>query len=128
MVSGEINPMNWTETQIRMIFEMLIADLTPYVDIAREKIGKVEIRFIVFRMLQAMAARQTATEYAYETTNELNGRGFNAADARKLTELAKLTKSRNFMTGFEARYAARFLLKYSGQLAQIAAYKAAKAA
>lgn len=46
----------------------------------------------VERAILILADAQTQDEYAYETTNENNGVGFAASDARAGTELAKLIR------------------------------------
>lgn len=79
----------------------------------------------VERAIVALFARQTEDEKATETTRHLNARGFNAADARKLSFIAAfLGEGKHLRTETCIRYA-RIVRKYRGQLAEIANEKAA---
>jgi hypothetical protein len=85
--------------------------------------GGKENRYLVYRMLQAMYQRQTASEQATFTTHYVNHVGFNSADAPLLTDVAKRSQKYNNLTPKQAVMIARRLKKYVGQLASIAAEK-----
>jgi len=82
----------------------------------------------VERAITALFARQTADERSTETTRHSNARGFNAADARKLSFVAKfLGEGKHLKTETCVRYVA-IVRKYRAQLADIANEKALAAA
>lgn len=67
----------------------------------------------------ALYARQTTDERETATTQHLNGKGFNAADASRFSFLAsKLQEGMHFRHA-TLRTAAERLTKYAGQLASI---------
>lgn len=63
---------------------------------------------------------QTADEQAGGATKHLNGKGFNARDAKYGTYLAKWVLSKRHLTGKHLAAARKMCLKYSGQLTDIA--------
>lgn len=82
-------------------------------------------RRAVQKAIVVLYARQTADEQATEQTRHLNARGFTAADAKRCSFVATfLAKGGNLKDETVARYARR-VSKYAGQLADIAAEKAA---
>lgn len=82
----------------------------------------------VERAIVALFARQTADERSTDTTRHSNSRGFNAADARKLSFIAKfLGEGKHLRTETCQRYVA-IVRKYRAQLADIANAKALAAA
>lgn len=74
----------------------------------------------VVRGLLALYERQTTVEQRAEETKEKNGRGFNAADAPKLTGIAKFYLRRNFLSPKQMILVRRRITKYALQLANIA--------
>jgi hypothetical protein len=115
------------QAEIKTLLQSLIDDTSENADRANERTGKFLNRFLVYRMLQAMNARQTETERQAEMTNESNGRGFNAGDAKILGNIANTSRRYNNLTPKQARFAAKRLLKYSRQLEEISAAKTAAA-
>ena len=80
------------------------------------------------KAIVALYARQTADEQSTETTRHSNARGFNAADAKRLSFIATfLANGGHLKTETCARYLPR-VRKYAAQLAAIANEKAAVAA
>jgi len=74
----------------------------------------------VERAIVALLARQTADERSAEMTVHRNGVGFNAADAKRLTYVAKfLGEGKHLRTETCLRYLPR-VSKYAAQLAEIA--------
>ena len=82
-------------------------------------------RHIIYRMLQAMYRRQTRDEQLAEATRHVNHVGFNSADARFLSSVAEKSQRYNGLTPRQAYRVGKTLAKYVGQLADIAAEKAA---
>lgn len=88
-----------------------------------------DIRWLV-RAILAIAARQTDHEYHNETTQNRNYRGFNSADAPRLTSYAKQIQTRQrynnpiLLTDAQVAYARRRMPKYARQLCRIAAERA----
>lgn len=76
-------------------------------------------REAVKRALVFLYERQTATEQAWEATKETNNKGFNHADAKRLTSIAKWVMKANHITPKQTALVARRLQKYSGQLAEM---------
>lgn len=72
------------------------------------------------RGLLAIYGRQTAEEQDCGQTVEVNGIGFNGADAEILTSFALQYKERGFLTPKQLEIARKRMLKYAGQLAKIA--------
>ena len=83
--------------------------------------GKTLYKQIVYRFLQSMYSRQTADEQEYKTTHHSNGKGFNARDAKFLSDVASKSKKWNGLTDNQAKFVAKTLVKYAGQLADISA-------
>lgn len=82
----------------------------------------------VERAIVALFARQTEDEKSSDSTRHSNSRGFNAADARKLSFIAKfLGEGKHLKTETCKRYVA-IVRKYRAQLADIANAKALAAA
>lgn len=78
----------------------------------------------VARGVIALYKRQTADEQNSEHTKHNNGIGFNQADARYLSYCARWAMSRYCLTGRHLEKARTRLMKYAGQLAEIANEKA----
>lgn len=68
----------------------------------------------------AIFAMQTASEQTTEETKELNGVGFNSADARYMTYIAKWLLTGKHLSGEHVDKARQRILKYAGQLSDIA--------
>jgi hypothetical protein len=80
---------------------------------------EVDNRFVA-RALRALFARQTADERAVDDTRHLNGLGFSAADAKRLSLSAKWVEKNGRLDGWYLGEVRRRLLKYGRQLAEIA--------
>lgn len=80
-------------------------------------------RTLVYRMLQALYARQTGFEQEIEATTENNGIGFNGADSHFLSNVAKNSKPYGNLTSKQCEVVARKLIKYARQLEDIALNK-----
>lgn len=80
-------------------------------------------RTLVYRMLQALYARQTGFEQEIEATTENNGIGFNGADSHFLSNVAKNSRPYGNLTSKQCEVVARKLIKYAGQLEDIALSK-----
>ncbi len=63
---------------------------------------------------------QTAAEQSSHQTSEDNGVGFNGVDAELLSSYAEFAKKAGFLTKGQMVYARKKILKYAGQLANIA--------
>lgn len=79
----------------------------------------------VYRALIVLFNRQTADEQQSEDTKHLNGRGFNARDAKFGTDLAQrcLNPDKRYrypLSVNQLAAARRMLRKYAGQLARVA--------
>ena len=74
----------------------------------------------VVRAIQVLYDRQTATEQACRATFDANGVGFNAFDAEFLTSLARYTEEHGGLTRRQVAAGRRAVMKYAGQLADIA--------
>jgi hypothetical protein len=61
-----------------------------------------------------------ADEKAVESTQHNNNVGFNGADSTILTRIAKFGKARGYLSPKQARLCARRMVKYSGQLEELA--------
>lgn len=79
----------------------------------------------LIRGLLALYDRQTITEQGMEKTEEKNFRGFSAADAPKLTGIAKFYLRQKFISSKQKNLVRTRIMKYSAQLAQIANAKQA---
>jgi hypothetical protein len=73
----------------------------------------------VCRALILMYQRQCPDEQNLQTTTHCNHVGFNAADARLLTDLAQTLISRGGLTAKQIALAAKKLRKYHNQILQI---------
>ena len=82
------------------------------------KYGKLEARYIVYRMLQALYERQTADEKISGDTKHVNSRGLNSADGKSkmLLSIAKKSQAYKNLTVAQAAVVAPKLVKYVGQL------------
>ena len=80
-------------------------------------------RTLVYRMLQALYARQTGFEQQIEATTESNGIGFNGADSHFLSSVAKNSRPYGNLTSKQCEHVAKRLIKYSRQLEDIALTK-----
>jgi hypothetical protein len=77
----------------------------------------------VERALVALYRRQTALEQHSRETLTDNGQGFNAADARILTIYAQGLLDGQTLQAHELKFARERLVKYAGQLLEIAVSK-----
>ena len=80
-------------------------------------------RTLVYRMLQAMYNRQTQFEQEIKGTVIENGIGFNGVDANFLSSVAENSKQYGNLTGKQCDKVAAKLIKYAGQLQDIALSK-----
>ncbi len=74
----------------------------------------------LIRGLLAIFSRQTASEQEAGVTSEDNGIGFNGADAEILSSYAKFYKKNGYLSPKQREIARKKMLKYAGQLADIA--------
>jgi len=88
---------------------------------------KTDDRWLL-RGLKAIYERQTEDEQNTDHTNHSNNVGFNAADARKLSPIARHAIEKGWISPRDRHEARTRMLKYSGQLARIANAKAEKGA
>jgi hypothetical protein len=109
--------MTWTKEDIKALL-VATQEAGPLGKVV--KTGQVENRKIVYKMLQAMFQRQTADEQCADTTKHVNKMGFNGSDARVLSDIAKKSQQYQNLTIRQAAYVAKKLMKYAGQLEQIA--------
>lgn len=72
------------------------------------------------RGLVCLYNRQTADEQRADDTKHRNTVGFNSADARVLTSLAKTWLRDNWLSDNQMGLARRLMAKYAGQLARVA--------
>jgi len=80
----------------------------------------------VERGILAIYARQTEDEKSLGDTKHLNGRGFSGAHARLGTYYAKHILSGGHLTGDHLFKARKLVLRYIGQLVEVANTKEAK--
>lgn len=81
---------------------------------------KKENTYLLWRMLQAMCARQTFDELRIRGTKETNGIGFNKHDAEPLTRISQDSAQNRNLTPKQAYAVAYRLRKYIGQLCELA--------
>lgn len=74
----------------------------------------------LYRGILAIYDRQTDEEQYKGVTKEKNNVGFNAIDAEILTSYALLIKKAGFLTIAQKEIARKLMVKYAGQLHQIA--------
>lgn len=74
----------------------------------------------VARAILAIYGRQTADEQAVGETTQHNGVGFNGVDANFLSSLAKFYQSKGFLSAGQVKYGRKAIMKYAGQLVNIA--------
>ena len=79
------------------------------------------------RAMMAIYANQTNDEQAEDTTNHLNGIGFNGTDAYILSQFAKSYQSYGRLTPKMMAIVHRKMPKYAGQLIKLAGDGVAKA-
>jgi hypothetical protein len=72
------------------------------------------------RGIVAIFNKQTHDEQASETTSHNNGVGFNGSDAEFLSSLAKQFIKKGELSPKQIEFARKKMLKYSGQLTNIA--------
>jgi hypothetical protein len=72
------------------------------------------------RGLLAIHARQTGEEQLRGVTVENNGVGFNGVDSAIMTEMVVFHKHHGYLTAKQISLVRKKLLKYAGQLANIA--------
>lgn len=78
---------------------------------------------LIYRMLQALYARQTYFEQAAKSTMVDNGIGFNAFDSGFLSSVAEASKKYKDLTPKQTEHVAKRLIKYASQLDSIAQEK-----
>jgi len=74
----------------------------------------------VARAIVAIYGRQTMDEQVIGETLNTNGVGFNGVDAEFLSSLAKFYTAKGFLSAGQLKYGRRAIMKYSGQLVDIA--------
>jgi len=74
----------------------------------------------VCRAVVALYRRQTASEQSQYSTQEQNGRGFNASDAPMCTRVAKKLLAEHDLDDEELGETRHRMLKYTNQLLEIA--------
>lgn len=74
----------------------------------------------VIRAMLALYNRQTATEQASHSTRDHNGRGFNGLDASIMSRFTEFYNQRGFLSPKMIALTRKKVMKYSGQLAEIA--------
>lgn len=74
----------------------------------------------VARAIVAIYGRQTADEQAIGETTQSNGVGFNGVDAEFLSSLAKFYTAKGFLSPGQLKYGRKKIMKYTGQLVDIA--------
>jgi hypothetical protein len=84
----------------------------------RERIGQADPRELL-QLLSLLYQRQTTLEQNYSTTVEHNNEGFNAVDARVLTDIAQRAERYGSLTPRQADLVRRKLKKYARQLAHL---------
>lgn len=75
---------------------------------------------VLYRALIRLYNCQTADEKISQETRNKNGAGFNAYDAKFLTNVAEFYKARGFLTYGQKVATRRKLAKYTKQLTRIA--------
>ncbi len=78
----------------------------------------------VVRGILALYEKQTQDEKNSQATIYTNNVGFNGSDSKFLSSLAEWYKKTNMLTPKQIAFGRKKLLKYAGQLANIANYKA----
>ena len=74
----------------------------------------------VARAILAIYNRQTEDEKAIKETSESNGVGYNGVDANFMSSLAQFYQSKGFQTAGQVKYGRKAIVKYAGQLTEIA--------
>lgn len=74
-------------------------------------------RKVTYRALRVVYSNQTADEQMAQATAHNNGTGFNGTDAQILSDVAEGAEKYQSLTGKQARFVARKLVKYSRQIA-----------
>lgn len=74
----------------------------------------------LYRGILAIYNKQTHNEQLSGETHELNGVGFNGADATIMSSFAEFLKNTGFLTPKQQVIARKKMMKYAGQLAKIA--------
>jgi len=74
----------------------------------------------VLRSVLAIYARQTQSEKAVAGTLEANGRGFGAGDGTYFSKIAKRIQAQEPLPSWELYKIRHRMLKYAGQLLQVA--------
>ena len=72
------------------------------------------------RGLLAIYKYQTEYEQSVEATIESNGVGFNGADSKFMSSVAKSFLEKNYISDRQMFYVRKKIVKYCGQLAKIA--------
>jgi len=80
---------------------------------------KFQGKDVLYQMLQALYERQTREEQTVECTVANNGVGFNAFDAKFLTDVAINSRQYSGLTDRQAAFVGAALKKYSRQLLSI---------
>jgi len=74
----------------------------------------------VARAILAIYNRQTEDEQAIKETSESNGVGYNGVDANFMSSLAQFYQAKGFLTTGQVKYGRKAIMKYAGQLTEIA--------
>lgn len=75
---------------------------------------------MVKRSLLKLYSMQTADEQAIGATTEHNGFGFNGVDAEFMSSVARQLNEKGFITPKQGDWVHKKILKYAGQLADLA--------
>lgn len=73
----------------------------------------------LYRSIILIYSQQTPIEQTYQTTQVVNGLGFNAYDAEFLTSVAKKLQEKQPLTMAEFVQARNRMMKYAGQLLKL---------
>jgi len=74
----------------------------------------------VARAILAIYNRQTEDEQAIKETTDHNGVGYNGVDANFMSSLAQFYQSKGFLSSGQLKYGRKSIMKYAGQLTEIA--------
>ena len=74
----------------------------------------------VARAILAIYNRQTEDEQTIKETTDHNGIGYNGVDANFMSSLAQFYQSKGFLSAGQLKYGRKAIMKYAGQLTEIA--------
>lgn len=80
---------------------------------------------VLYGALLKLYGEQTADEQAAGSTKHYNKRGFNGADSRFLSSVARFLKRKGYLTDKQKYCVRKKLIKYNKQLTRLANEKAA---